>query len=501
MNANDKLFRCLAVFPILFLCLGAGAGAEAQLRRAPYLQMSTSNSVYVVWRTEGPTEPVVRYGPTPTKLEHEVSGEAITRRVSADVQAAEGIPFLYKESSNRREDGEQNEDDEFVGNPSAPSNTYQYEALITGIEPGVKHYYGVYDGARKLAGADESSFFQTRSAAGAPPSLRIWVAGDTGTGDAMQRRVYEAMLKFVEETSRPIDMFMIAGDMAYENGTDDEFSGAFFGVYGPTLRNTVFWPAFGNTEGHTSDGPTGIGPYFDTYVVPTRGEAGGTPSGTEAYYSFDVGNVHFVSLNSHDADRDPAAAMAQWLRADVEKARVDHAEWMIAFWHHAPYSKGTHNSDRETEMVEMRQHIMPILERGGVDLVLTGHSHIYERSMLMDGAYATPTTAAGVILDDGDGSPQGGGPYRKSAGLNPHEGTVHIVTGHGGTRVGREGTMPVMRKTIVDNGSVILDIDGDTLVGRMIDKDARQRDLFSIVKRGKVEASRRSGFKSSPGGR
>ena len=51
----------------------------------------------------------------------------------------------------------------------------------------------------------------------------------------------------------------------------------------------------------------------------------------------------------------------------------------------------------------MREQIMPILESHGVDLVLTGHSHIYERSMLMDGAYSTPTTVANVILDDGDG--------------------------------------------------------------------------------------------------
>ncbi len=51
--------------------------------------------------------------------------------------------------------------------------------------------------------------------------------------------------------------------------------------------------------------------------------------------------------------------------------------------------------------------------------MLTGHSHIYERSMLMDGADATPTVAEGVILDDGDGDPHGNRSYRKSAGLPP----------------------------------------------------------------------------------
>jgi len=125
-----------------------------------------------------------------------------------------------------------------------------------------------------------------------------------------------------------------------------------------------------------------------------------------------------------------------------------------------------------------------------VDMVLTGHSHIYERSMLVDGAYDTPTTAKGVILDDGDGDPDGDGAYHKSAGLNPHEGSIQIVAGHGGAGVSRRGTMPIMREIILEHGSVILDIDGDTLVGTMVNKDKVIRDVFSIVKRGKVETHR-----------
>lgn len=134
----------------------------------------------------------------------------------------------------------------------------------------------------------------------------------------------------------------------------------------------------------------------------------------------------------------------------------------------------------------MRTYIMPILESAGVDVVLTGHSHIYERSMLMDGAYATPTVSDGVILDDGDGDPQGDGPYRKSAGLNPHEGTVQVVAGHGGTGLGRKGSMPVMRKIIVEHGSVIVDVDGNTLTAVMVDKRGETRDLFRVVKEGQV---------------
>jgi hypothetical protein len=277
------------------------------------------------------------------------------------------------------------------------------------------------------------------------------------------------------------------GDMAYPDGTDREFQLTFFDIYQPTLCNTVCWPTMGNHEGHTSRGKLGFGPYYDAYVVPTAAEAGGVASGSEAYYSFDIGNAHFICLDSHDLNREPTGAMAQWLVADLEQAQGD---WLIAYWHHPPYTKGSHDSDREDQLVEMRTHIMPILESGGVDLVLSGHSHIYERSMLFDGAYSTPTTAEGVILDDGDGDPNGDGAYHKSQGLHPHEGTVAIVAGHGGAGVSRKGTMPIMRQIIVEHGSAILDIEGDTLTGTMINKEQVRRDLFSIVKRGKATPTR-----------
>lgn len=77
--------------------------------------------------------------------------------------------------------------------------------------------------------------------------------------------------------------------------------------------------------------------------------------------------------------------MARWLVRDLEATQ---AHWIVGFWHHPPYSKGSHDCDRDIEMVEMREWIMPILENGGVDLVLSGHSHLYERSMRRAGRLA-----------------------------------------------------------------------------------------------------------------
>jgi hypothetical protein len=73
------------------------------------------------------------------------------------------------------------------------------------------------------------------------------------------------------------------------------------------------WPTLGNHEGaSTTSGQPGAssGPYYSAFVLPTGAQAGGVASGTEAYYSFDYGNVHFISLNSYQVSRSAGGAMA-----------------------------------------------------------------------------------------------------------------------------------------------------------------------------------------------
>lgn len=452
---------------LLLLAIGTGTvsgihnvGADEPYRRGPYLAQATTNAMTIVWRTGAAIQPVVRYGSTPRRLNRTVTGFAIKARTLG----AGPNPLA-----------------------SAPAGAVQYEATITGLTPGTRYYYAVYDGNKLFAGGDDSYFFVTHPKVATKNPFRFWVVGDSGTGDKRQAAVHDAMRALTAAQKRPLDFYLHVGDMAYTTGKDEEFQHHFFEPYDLTLRNVVCWPSMGNHEGVNSSGKTGVGPYYDAYVVPTRGEAGGLASGTEAYYSFDYANAHFICLNSHDLDRAPTGAMAQWLKADLEATRAD---WVIAFWHHPPYTKGSHDSDKEKQLIEMRQHILPILESAGVDVVLTGHSHIYERSMLIDGAYGTPTVAENFVLNDGDGDPNGDGAYRKSAGLHPHEGAVQVVTGNGGTGLGRSGTMPIMKRIFVEHGSVIVDVAGDTLTAIMLNSEGKQRDLFSIVKRGTVTPQR-----------
>jgi hypothetical protein len=294
------------------------------------------------------------------------------------------------------------------------------------------------------------------------------------------------MVSYVGAT-RP-DMMLHVGDIAYTSGTDDEFTNFHFGVYKDIIRHTVQWPTLGNHEGQsTSSGAPGpsSGPYYDAFVLPAAAEAGGTASGTEAYYSFNYGNTHFISLNAYQVSRSPSGPMATWLQNDLAGTT---AQWVVAFWHHPPYSHGTHNSDSETELREMRENILPILELGGVDLVLCGHSHDYERSYLIDGTYSTPTPnfgtlqATGHILDDGDGKPSGDGAYQKPAGVTSHNGAVYVVAGHGGAGLGGTLNHPVMYFSEARHGSVLLDISGGTLTLTNVRSTGVVSDTFTMVK-------------------
>jgi len=170
--------------------------------------------------------------------------------------------------------------------------------------------------------------------------------------------------------------------------------------------------------------------------------------------------------------------MLTWLESDLE---ATNARWVIAYWHHPPYTHGSHNSDLEIELIEMRQYALPILEAHGVDLVLCGHSHSYERSKLLDGHYGTSDTLQPTMIKDaGDGRLSGDGPYAKKRG--PHAGAVYTVCGTSGQVSGGGYDHPVMFTSLPELGSMVIDLEGDRLHAMFLNSEATVRDEFTIVK-------------------
>ncbi len=437
--------------------------AAGVFSRQPYLQLATPTAVTVVWRTRVAMKGELRV--------REKGGDGVVR-----------VPVEKMTVRRLVEDGESSAGARALH--SGPPGTWQYEATVGGLKPDTAYGYEILDREKVVTPADGSCVLRTNPEPGAERPFSFWVVGDSGTGSESQKGVHRSFKAWRAQAKRDVDFCVHVGDMAYLSGRDAEFQFGFFEVYAETLRGLPCWPAMGNHEGKTSSGKTGVGPYYDAYVTPMKGEAGGLASGTEAYYSWDFGRTHFVCLDSYDLEVTADGAMAQWLKADLEKTK---AEWVIAYWHHPPYTKGSHDSDGELDLTEVREHLMPIIEAGGVDLVLTGHSHVYERSFLLNGAYATPTVAENAVLDDGTGDPNNGGPYHKVPGLVANSGTVQIVAGHGGQALMRRHyPSPVMRKTIAEWGSVLVEVNGRTLTATMLDVHGKVRDTVQVVKDAKA---------------
>jgi hypothetical protein len=310
----------------------------------------------------------------------------------------------------------------------------------------------------------------------------VWVLGDAGTANRNQAAVRDAFLKWTGP--RTPDLWLMLGDNAYGTGTDAEYQKAVFAMYPDTLRTSPLWPTLGNHDAGSANSGTESGVYYDVFTLPTRGQAGGLPSGTEAYYAFDYANIHFICLDSHDTDRSKDGAMAQWLRADLESTTQ---EWIVCFFHHPPYTKGTHDSDDPKDssgrMIQMRQNLLPILEEGGVDLVLTGHSHNYERSHLLDRSYGFSTnTLPSQFINKGDGRPDGDGPYRKPPGTEPHKGAVYVVAGSSGQTESGSLNHPVMFLSLKKLGSLVLDVEGPELKATFLTDRSKVLDYFTIRK-------------------
>jgi len=197
----------------------------------------------------------------------------------------------------------------------------------------------------------------------------------------------------------------------------------------------------------------------------------------------------------------PASAMMTWLEADLQAATAD---WVIAMWHHPPYSKGLlHDSDVEVREIDLRENVVPLLEDYGVDLVMCGHSHSYERSFLLDGHYDFSNTFSDdMTVDSGDGAPAGDGAYRKEAlGPVPHEGAVYVVAGSSSEV--RPATLdhPAHHIGLLEHGSLVLDVNGATLTARFLNSAGAVTDNFTIEKGASCPTAPRSGCAASAAGK
>jgi len=414
----------------------AGTTGEVEIWRGPYLQRPTPHGATLRFSTSAPVTPTLHLGPDPTAATRTWTGER-------------GTDHLFR---------------------------------LEALEPETRYFYAVMVDGQVLAGGDDDHWFRTHPLPGTDRPTRIWVIGDAGDGRFSKA---EPMLAAYREFagSRETDVWLMLGDNAYKNGTLMEYQDALFDMFAGPLRHAFAWPLIGNHDrrAFTEDAK----PYFDLFTLPTEGESGGVPSGTEYYYAFDYGDIHFVALDGSKDGLAVGSPQLDWLERDLEASE---AAWTIAFVHIAPYATGEHNSDRVERHINVRANALPILERHGVDLVLAGHSHCYQRSYLIHGHYGPSTSwvPAVHLLDGGDGCPDdervsecsGGGD-----GAYTGEGTVYVTVGNSSrpTEPGPLNHPVVACGLLYAEGSMVIDVVGEKLEARALLGDGTIADRFVIL--------------------
>lgn len=414
--------------------------------RGPYLQTGTPTSVIVKWRTPAPGLSTVAYG---------LSATALTDTITSGLGCQT-----------------------------------DHEVKLGGLLPNTTYHYRIMHNGVAIAGQTDQ-YFTTSPNPGTRQLVRAWFLGDAGTKNNNQRNVRDAYYNYVNALpagQNHTDMVVLLGDNAYDDGKDSEYQDAVFeNMYEDMIKKSVLWSTLGNHDGHSADAGAQSGPYFDIFTFPKQGEAGGVPSGTEAYYSYDYGNIHFIVLESNETDRSVGGAMYNWAEADIQNTTAD---WIVAVWHHPPYTRGSHLSDLELQLFQMRQNFLPMLESNGVDLVLCGHSHSYERSYFLNGHYGLSFSfdannhTVGAT-GDGNGKHDVDGEYRKTTqGTNAGKGAVYITAGSSGKTSGGSLDHPAMVTSLNELGSCVMEVSNDTMNVKFLRETGAVDDYFTIIKGG-----------------
>ena len=328
---------------------------------------------------------------------------------------------------------------------------------------------------------------------GSTQKIRVLAMGDMGNNSTNQVNVRNAYLNF--NGTNYTDAWILLGDNAYNSGTDAEYQTNFYNIYqGSLTKNHVLWPAPGNHDYANSAARQAdhVIPYYDMFTLPSLGQAGGVASNTEAFYSYNYGNIHFVALDSYGWETgstrlyDTLGPQVTWLKQDLA---ANTQPWTVVYFHHPPYTKGSHNSDTETELINMRVRVVRILERYKVDLVLNGHSHSYERSYLINGHYDVESTFNPALHAVSTSSAKYNGTansciYTKN-GTDVVNGIVYAVVGSAGQLGGTTAGYPhdaMYYSDVTNGGTLFFEVENNRLDAKWICSDGVIRDNFTIMK-------------------
>ena len=257
-----------------------------------------------------------------------------------------------------------------------------------------------------------------------PDSVKFAVIGDSGTGNSSQRAVGKELATW--RTRFPFEFVVMVGDNLYGSERPGDFQKKFEIPYKPLLDAKVkFYAALGN---HDDAAIQKNYPLFNM--------------NGERFYSFKPKDgVRFFALDSNYVDK----TQLDWLDKQLAASG---SEWKIMFFHHPLYSSGETHGSAELQ----REVLEPVFVKHGVNLVLTGHEHFYER-------------------------------------LKPQKGIQYFIIGSSAKL--RKGDLAKSELTLYGNDReyafMLMEIDGDELFFQTINEKGQTIDAGSIRRVGKVE--------------
>ena len=265
---------------------------------------------------------------------------------------------------------------------SNPTPTQKHFFDVSGLEANSLYYYQTSTDGGFLSAID--SFYTAK-----PDSLSditFLHYGDCGYDNTIQNDIAALML------AENADFGVVAGDV--DQGIGDDYDGVFFGVYEDLLKQSCHFTCIGNHDIIADGGST----YLDAFYLPSN-----NPQNTEEYYSFTWGNAKFVCLNSN-ADYTIGSDQYNWM---IDEFKCNDRQWLYVFFHHPPWTNAwdalyylpLQPYFQYEGNTDMRTDLVPAFESYGVDFVLNGHSHCYQRGEYNGVHYITSGGAGASTLD------------------------------------------------------------------------------------------------------
>lgn len=248
-----------------------------------------------------------------------------------------------------------------------------HELNVTGLQPDTKYKYRVVTTRGKQTSSTTWAHFTT-----APPKdtpFQFLLYGDSRAYVDVHRKLAD-MMKI--DAAKMDHRFVVhTGDIVSFGYRWELWQENFFRPSSALLQTVPIYPAIGNHEVNQQL-------YYDYFALPHN----------ESWYSFSYGYADFFSLNSN-INMSPKSEQYKWFEKELQASK---APWKIVFLHHPPYSC---SPSRKPGHGGVRKHLVPLMEKYGVQLVLLGHDHLYGKTRDINGVVYVTSGGGGSPLYPG----------------------------------------------------------------------------------------------------